>query len=158
MKIALATQGLASLVPVDNLSSILSTTIDDNYINAIVTSIITNFSTTSTTIMDNEDLMNSMLDLLADEQDQVAFEWIHDFLMQKEGYSGLNPLEWEPKQTGLIKVISEFDGSCMWVSKESKQEYMEKGMQAIIQKNNFLVSHQQSQSTIHIQPSAPTSS
>jgi len=125
MKIALATQGLASLVPVDCVSSILDT-IDDNYVNDIVAQLY------------NEDIMNEMIDSLANEQDQVGFEWIIDFLMQKEGYTGVNSsLEWEPKYTGLIKVVSEFDGSCMWISKESKQEFMEKGMQAIIQMKNI---------------------
>jgi len=124
LKIALATQGLAASIP--DVSSFFPI-IDDNYFNGIVTEL----STMSETIMNYEDNVNQMMDSLTDEQDQAAFNEILDFLMIKESYTGPNPQDWEPKNTGLIKVVSDCDGSCMWVSQESKQEFIEKGIEAI---------------------------
>jgi len=51
--------------------------------------------------------------------------------MKKEGYTGPNPHLWEPKKTGLVKVQSDYDLSWLWVSPECKEEFKQRGLQAI---------------------------
>lgn len=43
-----------------------------------------------------------------------------------EGASG-----WEPKYTGLIKMISPKDGTIAWVSEEGRGRFMENGKEAL---------------------------
>ena len=65
---------------------------------------------------------------------QAAFEFVADLLMRKEGYTGPNPHLWEPKNTGLVKVVSDYDQSCLWVSPECKEDFKRRGLQAIKKK------------------------
>ena len=74
------------------------------------------------------------LDSIGNEDDQAAFEFVADFLMKKEGYNGPNPHLWEQKKTGLVKVVSDYDHSCLWVSPECKEEFKLRGLQAIKKK------------------------
>ena len=107
LKAGLATQGLGSAIP--DLASILPV-IDDAYIRSIETAIVS--SALDLTKIDNFDqVLNQTLDSMTDEQDQAAFNFLADFLMKKE--------------------VSEYDGSCMWVSEESKKEFLERGLDAI---------------------------
>jgi len=132
LKAGLATQGLGSVVP--DLASILHV-IDDAYIRSIETAIISSVQPAlDLTKIDNFDqVMNQTLDSITDEQDQAAFNFLADFLMEKEKYQGTNIQEWEPQYTGLHKEVSEYDGSCMWVSEESKQEFLERGLDALVE-------------------------
>ena len=130
LKAGLATQGLGSVVP--DLASILPV-IDDAYIRSIETAIVSSVQPAlDLTKIDNFDqVLNQTLDSITDEQDQAAFNFLADFLMKKEKYQGTNIQEWEPQYTGLHKEVSEYDGSCMWVSEESKQEFLKRGLDAI---------------------------
>jgi len=131
LKLALATQGLASFVP--DVSVVLPE-INGNYINSIEQSIIHATSTTADFIGSHEQDIHSFLDFIGNEDDQAAFEFVADFLMKKEGYTGPNPQLWEPKKTGLVKVVSDYDQSCLWVSPECKEEFKLRGLQAIKKK------------------------
>jgi len=131
LKLALATQGLASFVP--DVSVVLPE-INGNYINSIEQSIIHATSTTADFINNHEQDINSFLDFIGNEDDQAAFEIVADFLMKKEGYTGPNPHLWEPKNTGLVKVVSDKDQSCLWVSPECKEEFKRRGLHAIQKK------------------------
>jgi hypothetical protein len=115
-----------------DLASIFSV-IDDAYIRSIDTAIVLSVQPAlDLTKKDNFDqMLNQTLDSITDEQDQAAFNFLVDFLMKKERYEGTNIQEWEPQYTGLHKDMSEYDGSCMWVSDESKQEFLERGLDAI---------------------------
>ena len=128
LKLALATQGLASFVP--DVSVVLPE-INGNYINSIEQSIIHATSETADFINNHEQDIHSFLDFIGNEDDQAAFEFVADFLMKKEGYTGPNPHLWEPKKTGLVKVVSDYDQSCLWVSPECKEEFKRRGLQAI---------------------------
>jgi len=130
LKAGLATQGLGSVVP--DLASILPV-IDDAYIRSIETAIVSSVQPAlDLTKIDNfDEVLNQTLDSITDEQDQAAFNFLADFLMKKEKYQGTNIQEWEPQYTGLHKEVSEYDGSCMWVSEESKQEFLKRGLDAI---------------------------
>ena len=130
LKAGLATQGLGSAVP--DLASILPV-IDDAYIRSIETAIVSSVQPAlDLTKIDNfDEVLNQTLDSITDEQDQAAFNFLADFLMKKERYQGTNIQEWEPQYTGLHKEVSEYDGSCMWVSEESKQEFLKRGLDAI---------------------------
>ena len=107
--------------------------IDDVYIRSIETAIVSNVQPAlDLTKIDNfDEVLNQTLDSITDEQDQAAFNFLADFLMKKEKYQGTNIQEWEPQYTGLHKEVSEYDGSCMWVSEESKQEFLKRGLDAI---------------------------
>ena len=131
LKLALATQGLASVVP--DVSVVLPE-INGNYINSIEQSIIDATSTTADFISNHEQDIHSFLDFIGNEDDQAAFDFVADFLMKKEGYTGPNPHLWEPKKTGLVKVVSDYDQSCLWVSPECKEEFKRRGLQAIQKK------------------------
>lgn len=132
LKAGLATQGLGKAIP--DLASFLPV-IDDNYINNIEKVIILCSQPTLINTINNlnnfDQIFNQTLDSITEEQDQHAYNFLADLLMKKEKYLGNNIHTWEPKDTGLIKEISPFDGSCMWISKESKQEFVDKGMNAI---------------------------
>jgi serine/threonine protein kinase len=131
LKLALATQGLASFVP--DVSVVLPE-INGNYINSIEKSIIHATSETADFISNHEQDINSFLDSIGNEDDQAAFDFVADFLMKKEGYNGPNPHLWEPKNTGLVKAVSDYDQSCLWVSPECKDEFKRRGLQAIQKK------------------------
>jgi hypothetical protein len=131
LKLALATQGLASFVP--DVSVVLPE-INGNYINSIEQSIIHATSTTADFISNHEQDINSLLDSIGNEDDQAGFNDFADILMKKEGYTGPNPHLWEPKKTGLVKVVSDYDLSCLWVSPECKEEFKRRGLQAIQKK------------------------
>ena len=131
LKLALATQGLASFVP--DVSIVLPE-INGNYINSIEQSIIDATSTTADFISNHEQDIHTFLDSIGNEDDQAAFDFVADFLMKKEGYTGPNPHLWEPKKTGLVKVKSDYDQSCLWVSPECKEEFKRRGLQAIKKK------------------------
>jgi hypothetical protein len=131
LKLALASQGLASIVP--DVSVVLPE-INGNYINSIEQSIIHATSETSDFINNHEQDIHSFLDFIGNEDDQAAFEFVADFLMKEEGYTGPNPHLWEPKKTGLVKVVSDYDQSCLWVSPKCKEEFKRRGLQAIQKK------------------------
>jgi len=132
LKAGLATQGLGKAVP--DIVSFLPV-IDYNYISSIETAII---SCSQPTLMEKitnfnnfDQIFDQTIESITEEQDENAFNFLAVLLIEKEKYQGKNVNEWEPKDTGLIKVVSPFDGSCMWISKESKQEFIELGMNAV---------------------------
>jgi hypothetical protein len=132
LKAGLATQGLGRAVP--DLASFLPV-IDENYINNIEKVIILcsqpKLINTINNLNNFDQIFNQTLESITEEQEQHAYNFLADILMKKEKYLGNNIHEWEPKYTGLVKVISPCDGSCVWIAKESKQEFIEKGMNAI---------------------------
>ena len=132
LKAGLATQGLGRAVP--DLASLLPV-IDENYINNIEKVIILcsqpKLINTINNLNNFDQIFNQTLESITEEQEQHAYNFLADILMKKEKYLGKNIQEWEPKYTGLIKVISPCDGSCVWIAKESKQEFIDKGMNAI---------------------------
>ncbi len=116
LKAGLASQGLGSVVP--DVASLLSV-IDDTYIRSIEIAIVSSVQPAlDLTMIDNfDEVLNQTLESITDEQDQAAFNVLTDFFIKKE--------------SGLHKEVSN-DGSCsLWVSKESKQEFLERGLDAI---------------------------
>ncbi len=92
------------------------------------------YTKTADFINNHEQDINSVLDLIGNEDDQAAFDSVAVYLMKEEGYTGQNTQLWEPKNTGLVKVVSDYDQSCLWVSPECKEEFKQIGLQAIQKK------------------------
>ena len=92
---------------------------DNTYIRSIEIAIVSSVQPAlDLTMIDNfDEVLNQTLESITDEQDQAAFNVLTDFFIKKE--------------SGLHKEVSN-DGSCsLWVSKESKQEFLERGLDAI---------------------------
>jgi len=123
LKAGLASQGLGFVAP--DLASLLPI-IDDDYIanieKAIVSCVQPDLEKNIDSLNNFDQIFNEILDSTTDEQDQAAFTFLADFLMKKEKYQGTNIQEWEPKYTGLHKAVSDFDGSCMCLDKNSSKE------------------------------------
>jgi hypothetical protein len=127
LKVALATQGLGTVVP--DVGSILPNNVGlgHQYLNAMEDEL-----KGLAVEHDWEASFNSKLDSGLDEDDSEAVECIRQLVWEKESESHKGPVPplWEPELTGLVKVTSK--NSCsMWVHADSVAEYKERGTAAL---------------------------
>jgi len=113
LKVGLVSQELGRVIP--------KLLIDDHYIRSVEEAIVL---TAQPALAQTRDNFDQIFDQTVDSMQ--AFKDLADILMEEEKYKGR-----ELKQTGLVKVISTFDRSSMWVSPECVQEFLERGLNAI---------------------------